>query len=200
MKIFTVAVLYGMLLIVLPPTRVDAQRTGVEIWAQTCGNCHVTQPAARYTAERWTTIMTHMKIYARLTEAEAEATLQFLQGGAQRLIVAAHTMTNDAPVLIATSDNTSLGDLLLIPDPNADFKSYCAACHGPKGKGNGPAAVALDPRPADLTKTAFQEARTDSALASAITNGKGMMPSFEGQLTSEQIHALTAYIRSLAKN
>ena len=31
------------------------------------------------------------------------------------------------------------------------YKSYCAACHGPDGKGDGPAAVALKKAPADLT-------------------------------------------------
>jgi mono/diheme cytochrome c family protein len=31
------------------------------------------------------------------------------------------------------------------------FKTYCAACHGESGKGNGPAATALKKAPADLT-------------------------------------------------
>jgi mono/diheme cytochrome c family protein len=32
------------------------------------------------------------------------------------------------------------------------FTSYCAACHGVSGKGDGPAASALKKTPADLTK------------------------------------------------
>ena len=31
------------------------------------------------------------------------------------------------------------------------FKAYCASCHGPEAKGNGPAAKALAKAPADLT-------------------------------------------------
>jgi mono/diheme cytochrome c family protein len=31
------------------------------------------------------------------------------------------------------------------------FRSYCAPCHGPDGKGTGPAASALKKAPADLT-------------------------------------------------
>ena len=31
------------------------------------------------------------------------------------------------------------------------YKEYCAACHGPNGKGNGPAATALKTPPPDLT-------------------------------------------------
>lgn len=32
------------------------------------------------------------------------------------------------------------------------YRSYCAACHGRTGKGDGPAAAALKTRPTDLTK------------------------------------------------
>lgn len=32
------------------------------------------------------------------------------------------------------------------------FKTYCAACHGPEGKGNGPAGPALKKQPANLTE------------------------------------------------
>ncbi len=34
------------------------------------------------------------------------------------------------------------------------FQRYCTSCHGPYGRGDGPAAVALRPRPADLTAIA----------------------------------------------
>ena len=34
------------------------------------------------------------------------------------------------------------------------FKAYCASCHGPEAKGNGPAAKALAKAPADLTTIA----------------------------------------------
>ena len=41
------------------------------------------------------------------------------------------------------------------PIPASDgpemFRSYCAPCHGKAGKGDGPAAAALNPKPADLT-------------------------------------------------
>jgi len=34
------------------------------------------------------------------------------------------------------------------------YKTYCATCHGPEAKGNGPAASALKKAPADLTTIA----------------------------------------------
>lgn len=39
-------------------------------------------------------------------------------------------------------------------DAKEMFTSYCAACHGAEGKGNGPASKALAKTPADLTKIA----------------------------------------------
>jgi mono/diheme cytochrome c family protein len=36
------------------------------------------------------------------------------------------------------------------------FETYCAVCHGPEGKGNGPAAKALKSVPTDLTRLSAQ--------------------------------------------
>lgn len=36
----------------------------------------------------------------------------------------------------------------------ADFRDYCAACHGPGGQGGGPGAAALAVAPPDLTRIA----------------------------------------------
>lgn len=37
------------------------------------------------------------------------------------------------------------------PSGRADFATFCSACHGPAGKGDGDAAATLDRKPADLT-------------------------------------------------
>lgn len=37
-----------------------------------------------------------------------------------------------------------------------DYAENCAACHGPAGRGNGPAAVGMTPPPPDLTLLASQ--------------------------------------------
>lgn len=38
------------------------------------------------------------------------------------------------------------------PTGAEDYATYCAACHGPGGKGDGPAAAGLGRKPADLTQ------------------------------------------------
>lgn len=61
----------------------EAQRSGAEIWSNTCGSCHALQPPGRYTAKDWQSIGTHMIIQARLTTAQGNAVLEFLRQGAR---------------------------------------------------------------------------------------------------------------------
>lgn len=70
-------------LVALPATA-HGQRSAVEIWAATCGNCHLIQPANRYIAKDWDAIGTHMTITARLTDAQSTAVLAFLKANARR--------------------------------------------------------------------------------------------------------------------
>lgn len=37
------------------------------------------------------------------------------------------------------------------PSGAADYATFCAACHGARGKGDGPAAAGLNQKPADLS-------------------------------------------------
>jgi mono/diheme cytochrome c family protein len=74
----------------------------------------------------------------------------------------------------------------------------CSSCHGPQGKGNGPAAAALPPpKPADWT-SAKVKSETDGELFWKITNGRGAMPPWK-HLPDNQRWALVNYIRSLQK-
>jgi len=70
---------------IVSPVPAAAQRSGVDIWSQSCGRCHRPQPPIRYSADAWETIVAQMRIYARLTDDEANAVLQFLQGAARRV-------------------------------------------------------------------------------------------------------------------
>lgn len=42
----------------------------------------------------------------------------------------------------------------------SDYAQFCADCHGPRGKGDGPAAAGMTPRPADLTTIALRNGGT----------------------------------------
>jgi mono/diheme cytochrome c family protein len=72
----------------------------------------------------------------------------------------------------------------------------CVTCHGAKGKGDGAAAVALNPKPADWTSKAVQD-DTDGELFWKITTGRGAMPAWR-HLPEKDRWALVRYVRSLA--
>jgi len=77
------------------------------------------------------------------------------------------------------------------------FADSCAVCHGTAGKGDGPAAGGLSPRPADLTSARVQQ-QSDGALFYKITEGRGPMPSFKTTLTEQQRWDVVNHIRTLA--
>src|SRR5262245_26626176 len=67
------------------------------------------------------------------------------------------------------------------------FATRCAVCHGPDGRGNGPAAPSLIPRPRDFTQGRFKykstirtEPPTDADLRRIVEQGlqASAMPSF----------------------
>lgn len=86
------------------------------------------------------------------------------------------------------------------PEKGAATKSAetnCASCHGKAGKGDGPAAAALNPKPADWTSAKVQ-GQTDGEIFWKITNGRGAMPPWK-HLPDKERWELVNYIRSLKK-
>ena len=74
-------------------------------------------------------------------------------------------------------------------------KVNCASCHGAKGKGDGAAAAALTPKPADWTSKKVQD-ETDGSLFWKISTGRGAMPPWK-HLPENDRWALVHYLRSL---
>ncbi len=57
------------------------------------------------------------------------------------------------------------------------FVRYCNACHGMEGRGNGPAATALQPPPADLTRIAQRrDGLFPVAEVTAVIDGRTIIP------------------------
>jgi len=51
------------------------------------------------------------------------------------------------------------------------FETVCAACHGTSGKGDGPAAAQLNPKPRDYTDAEWQKSIKDEDIAKVIVEG-----------------------------
>jgi mono/diheme cytochrome c family protein len=95
------------------------------------------------------------------------------------------------------------------------FISYCAACHGPDGRGNGPAASAMKKPPVDLTRLAANNGGKfpDLMVAQALSakdvpaHGSQEMPVWGilfktlGGGTNDQLQLritnLTSYVKSI---
>lgn len=78
----------------------------------------------------------------------------------------------------------------------ATFKQKCASCHGPDGKAETPAGKAMKVRSFADPET---KKMSDQELADIIEKGKGKMPKYGASLKPDEIKAMVAYIRTLAK-
>jgi len=83
------------------------------------------------------------------------------------------------------------------------FKQLCAVCHGPSGRGDGPAAAALNPKPRNYSDKAFASRITDAAMFEIIKRGGAAvqkspaMPAWGEALSEDEVRSLVAYIRTL---
>jgi len=80
-------------------------------------------------------------------------------------------------------------------DAAATYKSKCAMCHGPDGKGT---ATGTKMGAHDFSSPEVK-AESDAQLTETITKGKGKMPPYAGKLKDTEIKDLVTYIRGLAK-
>lgn len=76
------------------------------------------------------------------------------------------------------------------------FRAYCAACHGEKGRGDGPAAVALPTRPADLATAGRLKAGAEpEQLYLRVAAGiPPLMAAFRTMLSPDSIWAVIGHI------
>lgn len=58
----------------------------------------------------------------------------------------------------------------------AYFEQFCASCHGPEARGNGPVARSLVTPPPDLTKIAARRGKFVEAEIERIIDGRAKMP------------------------
>jgi mono/diheme cytochrome c family protein len=82
------------------------------------------------------------------------------------------------------------------------YKANCVACHGESGKGDGPAAGVLKPKPRDHTDAVYMSTISDEEMGKVIRfggaiKGKPLMPS-NPQINGKDLEALIAYTRSLS--
>jgi mono/diheme cytochrome c family protein len=121
-----------------------------------------------------------------------------------RLSVIAATLFG-AAALASAAGNKGAAKAALIEEGRLVFETNCAACHGPAGQGDGPAAAALDPKPRNLADAAYMKTRPAATLRKVIEEGgqsvglSPVMVGWKASLTPAQIDAVLAFVQSLGK-
>jgi mono/diheme cytochrome c family protein len=77
------------------------------------------------------------------------------------------------------------------------YQKNCLMCHGPTGKGDGPATEFVKPPPANISSAKKQADLTDGEIFWKLTHGRNPMPPFGKKLSDEERWALVHYVRSL---
>jgi mono/diheme cytochrome c family protein len=85
------------------------------------------------------------------------------------------------------------------------FTTYCTVCHGNEGKGDGPGAAALNPKPRNFSDGKLMATIDDATRLKAVTEGGAsvnvspVMPPFKEAINEQQIRDVLAFVKTLAK-
>jgi mono/diheme cytochrome c family protein len=83
------------------------------------------------------------------------------------------------------------------------FQQICTPCHGPEGRGDGPASVSLDPKPRNLTDPAYMAPLNDRYLFELISRGgvavgkSNQMPA-QSALSAQDLRNVVSFVRTLS--
>jgi mono/diheme cytochrome c family protein len=114
--------------------------------------------------------------------------LSFGQGSSDKWTAPARASAKKNPVA-ANETSIALGKKI--------YERQCLACHGAKGKGDGPVAAHLEKRPGNLSNPRLWE-QSDGALFWKVNEGHTPMPTFKRIMSDEERWPVINYIRTIA--
>jgi mono/diheme cytochrome c family protein len=105
------------------------------------------------------------------------------------------------PVDVTNIRNPNAPDERSLSAGRATYIQNCAICHGESGRGDGPAAAALNPPPADL-RVHMAAGHTDGQLFYWISYGfpNTAMPAWQNTLAENERWDVINYIRTYAQS
>src|ERR1700722_14085515 len=140
----------------------------------------------------------------------------FLLTPSAKLLAGTILEGNSRTVIADNSSSTSAAQgnnnakVAVTPQARAEaddiFESRCVACHGSEGRGDGPAASNLNPKPRDFHNPKWQKSIDDATIARAIVYG-GSAVGVSGEMASNPdledepgvVAALVEHVRGLGK-
>ena len=185
-----------------PPGAGEADRfarRGAEVFAHNCAGCHGAAgrgdgPAAVALVPAPRNLTTAQLSERRLSESlwygvrgsSMPPWNDLATGDLRGLVAYLKTLgpTEPLPALTDTQQSTA----------RAIFAKECAICHGPDGRGNGPAAAILAPAPTNFNQVRPTTAHAELALGEGIRGSA--MPRWRGKLTPGEQKILAQYVRT----
>ncbi len=79
--------------------------------------------------------------------------------------------TDDKPADAKPADDKPGDASAAATEASTLLATRCAACHGTSGKGDGPAAAGLNPKPRSFSDPEWQKSVTDDHIAKVIVEG-----------------------------
>jgi mono/diheme cytochrome c family protein len=111
----------------------------------------------------------------------------------------------EAPAEFAGKNNPFSDNDEAIAAGKTIFETRCVACHGLEGKGDGPAAAALTPKPASLADSTMMHDLSEGYLFWRVSEGglnppfNSAMPAWKTILSEEEIWQVVSYVRALSR-
>jgi len=118
-------------------------------------------------------------------------------------------------MMILLAAGASMGAVLMAAVPASraadmaaakqNYDTFCVKCHGPGGKGDGPAGATLATKPRNFTDCALMGKMSDDMLFNVIKNGGASaglskdMQAWNTGFSDDEIHDLVAYVKTFCK-
>ena len=95
----------------------------------------------------------------------------------RRVVLIVTTLAGLGGLALLSPRSASAQSAVLVDAGRGEYMRYCASCHGPEGKGDGPLAPVLRASPPDLTRLAQRNGGTfDGAKIAAVIDGRFALP------------------------
>ena len=107
--------------------------------------------------------------------------------------------------LALTVGLTAIASAADMAGAKTNYDTFCVKCHGPGGKGDGPAAATLSTSPRNFTDCAAMAKISDDTMFNVIKNGGASvglskdMQAWSSGFEDGEIHDLVAYVRTFCK-
>jgi cytochrome c5 len=85
-------------------------------------------------------------------------------------------------------------------EANDMFSSRCGACHGPDGRGDGPGAANLDPKPRNFHDATWQKSVTDTQIEQTILYGGSAVGKSPVMVANPDLQSKPAVVAALREH